>query len=604
MFSGASLAFTLALSVASTTNAFSLFKSGTSSSTVSIENTQVLASLTRGVPDYLNDKYSSDYFICDGVVKLDQSQLNDEFCDCLDGSDEPGTNACSNGVFHCVNKGFKITTLPASRVDDQVCDCCDGSDEGVYAQCPNTCNQAAEREKEAMSKIRNAYATGSAIRSKLMETTSAELNALIAQLPKAEADTAAFQASYDAANKKLSEAKSMDEESRSEQKRKKKAEILTALDADSWSVSQVSTCLSNLLNVLGITEKDDVRLIAKLDEVTEFLSTTTAAAEVAMDGSVTDLDDPYGETGDYGEHYPPYGDDDVLPPSDDVDLDVPAAEVADGEKPCVLVTSASDPRLMPLCKEGQDHLERAKEFLLSVIKSRSAFREAMLITGFFKQHKTFEGSASFALNSLADSASGCPNGLSAEICATQATLVHLASEREALNTVEPFLQQQFDAQQKEADAIRQQLVASQEVKKKAENAKKDMEFYKDNLEFLALKNQCYSMMDGKYKYEVCILGDVTQQEEGGGNKVTLGKFDTIDEGRTEKGAHFLTMHYAKGTHCHVHGARKADVSVTCAAEHALLSTSEPAICSYALEFESPLACTPEYAKIHGLDPLV
>lgn len=42
-------------------------------------------------------------FICIASKKeIDFLKINDNYCDCpLDGSDEPGTNACNNGVFYC-----------------------------------------------------------------------------------------------------------------------------------------------------------------------------------------------------------------------------------------------------------------------------------------------------------------------------------------------------------------------------------------------------------------------------------------------------------------------------------------------------------------------
>jgi protein kinase C substrate 80K-H len=54
--------------------------------------------------------YSVDgQFKCkDGSQRIPISQVNDDYCDCLDGSDEPGTSACSNGKFFCQNKGHKV----------------------------------------------------------------------------------------------------------------------------------------------------------------------------------------------------------------------------------------------------------------------------------------------------------------------------------------------------------------------------------------------------------------------------------------------------------------------------------------------------------------
>ncbi|XP_040063659.2 glucosidase 2 subunit beta [Ixodes scapularis] len=71
-----------------------------------------------------------------GDVTIMFTQVNDDYCDCEDGSDEPATNACLNGRFFCKQETpGKPGYIPATRVNDGICDCCDGSDEwlGVFA---------------------------------------------------------------------------------------------------------------------------------------------------------------------------------------------------------------------------------------------------------------------------------------------------------------------------------------------------------------------------------------------------------------------------------------------------------------------------------------
>ncbi|XP_073140340.1 glucosidase 2 subunit beta isoform X2 [Henckelia pumila] len=58
----------------------------------------------------------------DGSKKFNKSQLNDDFCDCADGSDEPGTSACPNGKFFCKNTGHAPLFLYSSRVNDGICE--------------------------------------------------------------------------------------------------------------------------------------------------------------------------------------------------------------------------------------------------------------------------------------------------------------------------------------------------------------------------------------------------------------------------------------------------------------------------------------------------
>jgi hypothetical protein len=66
----------------------------------------------RGVSKKLWSQYQENIFKCilNGVEKLlTFERINDDYCDCDNGTDEPGTGACShliNSEFFCENGGF------------------------------------------------------------------------------------------------------------------------------------------------------------------------------------------------------------------------------------------------------------------------------------------------------------------------------------------------------------------------------------------------------------------------------------------------------------------------------------------------------------------
>ncbi|XP_027345626.1 glucosidase 2 subunit beta [Abrus precatorius] len=102
----------------------------------------------RGVHPLDEKYYSSQVIKCkDGSKSFSRDHLNDNFCDCPDGTDEPGTSACSAGKFYCRNLGSKPQFIVSSHVNDHFCDCCDGSDEydGIIC-CPNTCVMGGNAE--------------------------------------------------------------------------------------------------------------------------------------------------------------------------------------------------------------------------------------------------------------------------------------------------------------------------------------------------------------------------------------------------------------------------------------------------------------------------
>ena len=120
------------------------------------------------------------------AVRIPTSRVNDDYCDCPDGSDEPGTSACAHlaaslphagapfiddGVekkkkgadaavlpgFYCENGGHRPAFVPFTHVNDGICDyelCCDGSEEwaGVGGvRCADRCGEmgAAWRTADA-----------------------------------------------------------------------------------------------------------------------------------------------------------------------------------------------------------------------------------------------------------------------------------------------------------------------------------------------------------------------------------------------------------------------------------------------------------------------
>lgn len=120
------------------------------------------------------------------IIKFDQ--INNNFCDCPDGSDEPGTNACeytleSPKMFYCANEGFIPKHIENYKLNDGVCDydiCCDGLDEYLSGNCPNVCSKVKRQYDEYMSSKRKEIANGIRARRDL-ERMAAELRAAFKQ---------------------------------------------------------------------------------------------------------------------------------------------------------------------------------------------------------------------------------------------------------------------------------------------------------------------------------------------------------------------------------------------------------------------------------------
>lgn len=132
-----------------------------------------------GVPSHDADFYQGEWFTClASKEKIEGSRVNDDYCDCRDGSDEPGTAACASVVtlsdyaeertqgFYCANRGHKSKFISNSFVNDGVCDCCDGSDEQGNSEmaCRHTCREQGMKEIEQIKKEIALHEQGSKIK--------------------------------------------------------------------------------------------------------------------------------------------------------------------------------------------------------------------------------------------------------------------------------------------------------------------------------------------------------------------------------------------------------------------------------------------------------
>ncbi|KAF8403998.1 hypothetical protein HHK36_012108 [Tetracentron sinense] len=115
--------------------------------------------------------FKSEIIKCkDGSKKISKAQLNDDFCDCPDGTDEPGTSACPGGKFYCQNAGHVPISVFSSRVNDGICDCCDGSDEyDNRVKCLNTCWEAGKVARDKLKKKITTYQEGVTVRNQEVE---------------------------------------------------------------------------------------------------------------------------------------------------------------------------------------------------------------------------------------------------------------------------------------------------------------------------------------------------------------------------------------------------------------------------------------------------
>lgn len=116
--------------------------------------------------------------LSDPTIILSYSQINDNYCDCPDGSDEPGTNSCSYKLdqkFYCKNTNHIPGYIENYKLNDGVCDydvCCDGSDEYLTSKCPDKCSEIHQQFVKYKEDVSRDVEKSLAIKNQIIENSS------------------------------------------------------------------------------------------------------------------------------------------------------------------------------------------------------------------------------------------------------------------------------------------------------------------------------------------------------------------------------------------------------------------------------------------------
>lgn len=469
---------------------------------------------------------TKDFTCFDGTITIPFSYVNDDYCDCFDGSDEPGTSACLNGFFHCTNAGHRPLNIPSSRVNDGVCDCCDGTDEYASGEtCVNTCEELGREARAEAQRVAELYKAGSHLRLELIEKGNAKRNEMAEQLQQLEKDKSEAVQIKDEKESLKNELEAKENEAlkvyreAEEQERQKKAE-----EEKQNSIKEALEHFSKYdVNHDDVLTMDEVIIARVFDK--------------DQSGNVDVEETKYF-----------FGD------SDSVDKDTFITTTWPLLKPLLMV---KDGLFKPA--EEQEDIETEQE---------GDVDEAGDLDTEYAGHDDETGDLDLPQDEQEEQEQEAEAEQTNVYDEETQKLVNEATEARRLHT----------------DAERTVREIEANIRKIQQSLEKD---YGLQQEFATLDGECWEYEDKEYVYKLCVFQKVTQKSKNGGAEVGLGNWGEWAGGDQNK---YSIMKYTNGIACWNGPSRMTTVHISCGLETKLLSVTEPFRCEYKMEFSTPAAC--------------
>ncbi|KAK1921369.1 glucosidase II beta subunit-like-domain-containing protein [Papiliotrema laurentii] len=497
-------------------------------------------------PSYL-DKYTpvDGYITClDGSKRIPVSAINDDYCDCPDGSDEPGTSACEGvgeGWFYCKNEGHIPGRVRRSRVNDGICDpeCCDGSDEWQTGVCQDRCEAIGREHRQKAEAELKTRKTGAKLRGTYINWAVKERRRLEEELSKKreEVKTKEIEVDHTRAQLEKTEARSKED-----LEKRKQSALYTHL-------------LSQKLALTRLRSKTS-RLQGELDTLHNLLSELSKgynpngqdmAVKAAVVGYEEFLKGDEPTTPAEGEDAPSVPD--IEEEITDRELDEIDRKDLDGLLLSEMIGEDDD-------EEEGGILYRIDEYIPDALYDQWESVRDFAIDWMIRIGFLGRGS-----KAAAKSASEGP---------------HVAAAREKHNKANG-----------ELNKLRTDITNAEETLRKME---KD---YGPEAEWKKLDGTCIDTVAGDYTYELCLFGKATQKSNRDSSSNHLG---TFTEWKTDEAPgtyeYYTRQYYRNGSRCWNGPMRSVTVDWSCGTTNAIQSVAEPEKCEYFFKATTPALCWP------------
>ncbi|CAF0910911.1 unnamed protein product [Rotaria sp. Silwood1] len=510
-----------------------------------ISNGNIEQTVLRGVQTSLLSMYvPSKPFTClDGSLTIPFEFVNDDYCDCQDGSDEPGTSACPNGQFFCENKGYFGTLIPSHFVGDGICDCCDGSDEyETTVVCNNTCFELAQKVQAGREAKRALHEAGVAKKKQIMASTIANKSERQKQLDEFEKDL-----------------KKLENELKEKEELKRQAEILeNAAKEKHNKLWEEKRAIQDL-----ISRNNQIReIFADLDTNGDSL---VSIAELQKH---TELDINQKNEFTTEEVRSILG-------SDSVDLNEFNTSVFDqisNSYQKLPEPTRPTPEPTPLAEPSIDSITTQPSLLETPVD------EDDLRTHTRSSYKNEDDSADDYEEDNHRQSSSIATSLEHEKHIHDSVAPEYNDETKRLIQI-------ADQARNEYHEVGEKLLS---IKRQIDDLKKQSNIDAGpHDEYAAIIDQCFDFEEREYTYQICMFKTAKQIPKGGGSEVIIGYWDSWCGPKDNK---YLKMKYANGATCWNGPARSLVVTLQCGVEQKLSDVREPSRCEYTMTFETPLAC--------------